>query len=71
MKETKPAEEPAPVVVVNNNYYVTKETTKNVCTKIIQDNRQINVNSVVQNNQKQIVNMCSPKNFCQKPVCIK
>ena len=77
IEETKPepVEEPEPLpeptVIINNHYYVSEKTETKVCTKIIQDNRQINVNSVVQNNQKQIVNMCSPKNVCQKPVCIK
>ena len=75
VEEEKPKEEPKPApeptVIVNNNYYVTEKTETKVCTKIIQDNRQVNINSIVQNNQKQIVTLCSPKNSCQKPVCVK
>lgn len=71
IEESKPEPIHEPTVIVNNHYYVSEKTETRVCTKIIQDNRQINVNSIVQNNQKQIVNMCAPKNSCQKPVCIE
>ena len=50
--ETEP--EPEPVVIVQN-VYIRQESTTTNCTRIIQDNRQININSIVENHQKQIV----------------
>jgi len=66
--EEEPEPAPEPVVIVNN-YYVTEKTTQNVCNKvtntIIQDNRQVNINSQVTNNQKQIVTI-NPNKDCGK-----
>ena len=68
-KESDP--EPEIVTVINNNYYVTEKTETSVCNKIVQDIRQINVNSNVINNQKQIVNINTKKNPCQKVKCLE
>lgn len=72
--EPEPVKEPDPVVVVHN-YYVTQQTTRNVCNKvthqIIQDNRQVNINSTVTNNQKQIVNINTRRNCDQRVQCLK
>lgn len=70
--EPEPVNEPEPTVIVYH-YCVTQQTTQNVCNRvtnnIIQDNRQININSVVTNNQRQIVNIntregCGMRTHC-------
>lgn len=66
-EKPKAAETPAPVT---QTVYVTQRVEQKTCIKIIQDNRQINIGSTVDNRQAQTV-ILGGKGCGSKPVCVE